>query len=233
MSLFWRSELRPCNERHCRLQCHDRLQTRTLVNIMLTGLLCNTMHAPPSTHHLLAAGNWSSPADLEGDVAFAAMLSGTDQAWILDSGASRHITGDSVAGARAKAEAQGDIVLEIAGSGVDIVTLLSVLYVPEAKMNLLSISKAMEKGVNPEFAGQSCRMLQHGRLLAEAKSSCGIYGMQKSMVQGMTTTAAEFKTAGQEACGTCITAKQHKQPRPSSASDSHKPLELLHTDVCG
>ena len=111
-------------------------------------------------------------------------------------------------------------------------------------------------------------MLKHGRLLAEAKASCGIYGMQSvsanavltakespelwhmrfghlqgydnlarlaagSMVQGMTTTAAELKAAGQEACDTCITAKQHKQPRPSFATDSHKPLELLHTDVCG
>ena len=45
----------------------------------------------------LAAGSRSSSADVEGDVAFATMLSGTcssDQAWILDSGASRHITGD-------------------------------------------------------------------------------------------------------------------------------------------
>ena len=54
-----------------------------------------------------------------------------------------------------------------------------------------------------------------------------------SMVQGMTRTAAEFKAAGQEACDTCITAKQHNQPRPSSTSDYHKHLELLLTDVCG
>ena len=37
----------------------------------------------------------------------------------------------------------------------------------------------------------------------------------------------------EQACGTCITSKQHKVPRPSSESDSQKPLELVHTDVCG
>ena len=53
------------------------------------------------------------------------------------------------------------------------------------------------------------------------------------LVTGMKTTAADFKAAGEKACGTCITAKQHKVPRPLSSSDSEKPLELVHTDVCG
>ena len=73
-------------------------------------------------------------------------------------------------------------MLEIAGSDVDTITLTSVLYVPraEAKMNLLYIEGHMEEGVSFEFAGQSCRMLKHGRLQAKATSSCGVYGMQSA-----------------------------------------------------
>ena len=53
------------------------------------------------------------------------------------------------------------------------------------------------------------------------------------LVTGMKTTAADFKAAGEKACGTCITSKQHKVPRPTSSSDSERPLDLVHTDVCG
>ena len=52
-------------------------------------------------------------------------------------------------------------------------------------------------------------------------------------MSGMTTTAADFKAASETACGTCIVSKQHKVARPTSASDTQRPLELLHTDVCG
>ena len=55
----------------------------------------------------------------------------------------------------------------------------------------------------------------------------------EELVTGMKTTAADFEAAREKACGTCITAKQQKVPRPLSSSDSEKPLELVHTDVCG
>ncbi len=42
----------------------------------------------------LAADTEGSPGDLDGDVAFAAMLSGTHQAGCLRSGTSRHIIED-------------------------------------------------------------------------------------------------------------------------------------------
>ena len=57
--------------------------------------------------------------------------------------------------------------------------------------------------------------------------------VEGSLVSGMTTTAADFKAASETACGTCIVSKQHKVARPTSASDTQRPLELLHTDVCG
>ena len=50
---------------------------------------------------------------------------------------------------------------------------------------------------------------------------------------GMAITAAKFKFKGEQARGTCITSKQQQVPRPSLTSDTEKPLELVHTDVCG
>ena len=49
----------------------------------------------------------------------------------------------------------------------------------------------------------------------------------------MATTAAEFNPAGKQACSTCSFSKQHKVLRFSSTSDTEKPLELIHKDVCG
>ena len=53
------------------------------------------------------------------------------------------------------------------------------------------------------------------------------------LVSGMKPSAADFKAAGKKPCGTCITSKQHKATRPPSKPDTKRPLELLHTDVCG
>ena len=54
-----------------------------------------------------------------------------------------------------------------------------------------------------------------------------------NLVSGMKVSAEDFKKAGETPCGTCITSKQHKASRPSSDSETVRPLELLHTDVCG
>ena len=53
------------------------------------------------------------------------------------------------------------------------------------------------------------------------------------MVVGMKNTAEDFKKAGETTCGICITSKQHKGSRPSPDSVTQRPLDLLHTDVCG
>ena len=56
----------------------------------------------------------------------------------------------------------------------------------------------------------------------------------KQMVTGITIPADAFKTAGQDArCGPCMLGKQHRLPFPTSETASTKPLELVHTDLCG
>ena len=71
-------------------------------------------------------------------------------------------------------------MLETIGSDAGPIALTSVLYVSETVMNLPYLSKTMKKGVKFDFAGQSCRMLKDGRLLAEATLSCGIYGIESA-----------------------------------------------------
>ena len=57
---------------------------------------------------------------------------------------------------------------------------------------------------------------------------------KKNMVTGINITAEEFSTAGKEKlCEPCVLGKQQRLPFPPSESATTKPLELLHTDVCG
>jgi len=55
----------------------------------------------------------------------------------------------------------------------------------------------------------------------------------KSMVTGINVTPAEFKTANDTFCDPCALGKQHRLPFPTSTSTTTKPIELLHTDICG
>ena len=55
-----------------------------------------------------------------------------------------------------------------------------------------------------------------------------------NLVTGITTTAAEFKAAASgDICEPCVLGKQHRMPFKASGNTSSKPLELLHTDLCG
>ena len=53
------------------------------------------------------------------------------------------------------------------------------------------------------------------------------------MVTGINVNGADFKTASTSFCEPCALGKQHRLPFPTSTSATTKPLELLHTDLCG
>lgn len=53
------------------------------------------------------------------------------------------------------------------------------------------------------------------------------------MVDGISIKPEEFETAGKTVCGSCIQAKQPRQPFQTSSTVTTKPLELVHMDVCG
>ena len=53
------------------------------------------------------------------------------------------------------------------------------------------------------------------------------------MVEGINVTATEFQTAKEAVCDTCVRAKQHRLPFPTSLTKTTGILDLLHMDVCG
>ena len=57
--------------------------------------------------------------------------------------------------------------------------------------------------------------------------------VKDQMVKGINVTSEAFKAAKEEVCESCILAKQHRLPFPTSESDSKQLLELVHMDLCG
>ncbi|KAH7657630.1 RNA-directed DNA polymerase protein [Dioscorea alata] len=109
--------------------------------------------------------------------------------WIVDSGASDHMTGDITTFADFKTATNGTSVKiadgtysEVTGIGSVIIskeiTLKSVLFVPNLDYNLLSISK-LTKDLNcvSKFSSTLCEFqaLSSGRTIGNAKMSAGLY----------------------------------------------------------
>ncbi len=108
------------------------------------------------------------------------------EAWILDSGASRHIATSQESmtnvrpvpanttitlcnGEQAAVEAVGDVTLRVPGSDFRSLTLTDVWHVPRATMNLFSIKSAVRRGIEVVFShdksGEICTMRKDGKLL--------------------------------------------------------------------
>lgn len=116
--------------------------------------------------------------------------------WILDSGASRHITPNGNLmfnkrppsndititfgnGGTGKAVAIGDIMLRTPSSVAPLV-LTNVLHIPEATENLLSVRYATQLGLDFTFTSSGCDIRKHGTILATApcRNASDIYYLQ-------------------------------------------------------
>lgn len=133
------------------------------------------------THHGAALSAWSEGV----------------QEWVLDSGASHHVTNDIKNLTRIKdqdlarattikfgnntmesAAAVGDVELDtyIASLGFwQRIILQDVLFVPTASDNMLSVRRATKNGAQLAFSGDSCLIKLRGEVIAEASGSSGIY----------------------------------------------------------
>ncbi len=150
--------------------------------------------------------------------------------WVVDSGASRHLTPDRrlfsnyrsmassttvtfVNGHQASAVGEGDVDLLVKiGNSVEPVVLKNVLDVPEATVNLFSTRRFGHLGYGNLFQLKD-----------------------KHMVEGIATPAQSFKAQQDQKplCEACTLGKQHRLPFPKSDSKSSRTLELVHMDVCG
>lgn len=144
----------------------------------------------------MARGRLGGGATPRTGLAFSAVSTTGDGEWVLDSGASHHITHDVDAmfnvrpltkdvtitfgnGKRAKAQAIGDV--DISGYGgvnFDNVTLTDVVYVPGVARNLLSVSRAVDKGADFRFLRDNCEVWKDSLLVANAAYHDGVYSLR-------------------------------------------------------
>lgn len=108
----------------------------------------------------------------------------TKTAWIVDSGATSHMTGSRTKGFKFKSVPDQRIVTasgqtlhcKLAGKGqVHGLRLKDVLLVPGLKCNLISVSKLSAGGLQCVFKGDTCRILHGTKLLGEARMVNGNY----------------------------------------------------------
>jgi transposase InsO family protein len=135
------------------------------------------------------------------NVALSAVATSGGEEWVLDSGASQHITNDFASmlnvrklshdvtimfgnGARGRAEAIGEVdITNLCNGDVDTVTLTNVLYVPGAAANLLSIPKAVSNGIDFRFRPDKCEVWTDSSLVATAVHHHGVYSLQLEQLE--------------------------------------------------
>ncbi len=122
--------------------------------------------------------------------------------WVLDSGASRHMTNDAdiltevkpvtdrvsftgIMGDQCKAETVGTVNLYgVSGSRPgDVLVVRNVAYVPGAVANLLSIPICVRNGVKFEFEEEKCYLVVKGEVVAVAMLKAGVYVLNVGEVQ--------------------------------------------------
>ena len=147
-------------------------------------------------------------------MAETSVLAATDSTyrWVLDSGASRHITADQSIllnarritepititfgnGEASTATHVGDVMLRTSASAF---LLKDVLHVPSASENLLSVHSATKKGVEFKFGPTKCDISLNGQLVANAPCTddiiyylSGNCERSKSVASALTSAATQ------------------------------------------
>ena len=129
--------------------------------------------------------------------------------WIMDSGASSHLSYDKGSmsnfralesrttvtfanGQQAKATGIGTVLLNTKVSGyTGTVQLLNVLYVPEARANLFSIKQAANSGASITFQQDKCVVTKDGITWVEGFSMNGVYILRQEQQFAMAATSRQ------------------------------------------
>lgn len=228
-------------------------------------------------------------ADDEGEDAIMvthALKAGHTMNWIVDSGATCHMCAnqeffvdlqplgkpmDVTLGDGRVLQATGrglvTLSMRLPGGSERRCNLLDVLYVPALSYNLLSVSRAAERGYFTEFDCNGCQIsVPGGRVVAKATrvgclyhldckvAECaGVASQQsnenlwhqryghlntqslRSLFRNKLVTGLNYDSENDISfCEACVRGKHAKAVFPHSVSGrSEKPLDLVHSDVCG
>lgn len=162
-----------------------------------------------------------------------------------------------------KATGRGDVTLMMnMADGKSRCTLHDVLYVPNLTVNLFSVSKAAQAGKRTEFTKDGCHVRGKGdQLIARGYQDRNLYYLDQgreqhhmytasvstwhrrfghlgeqslkkveNMVLGLKVEGAATKS---DVCVPCLSGKQHCTPFQEGTRKTKRPLELVHSDVCG
>ncbi|XP_070050394.1 uncharacterized protein [Nicotiana tomentosiformis] len=139
-------------------------------------------------------------------------LRGSSQQWIMDSGCSKHMTGNTMDFLSLKALQGGNVSF---GNG---------------KKGLLSVSQICDKGNKVEFLSKICTITN--LVTSEVNAgTCKLLSSEQADTEGPSSWLAKFKVQRAQACA----RGNHVKSLFKSKKDVRtlKPLELLHMDLCG
>ncbi|KAA0045027.1 Beta-galactosidase [Cucumis melo var. makuwa] len=167
--------------------------------------------------------------------------------WILDLGATDHLTGFSehfvtytpCAGNEKIRIADGSLA-PIVGKGQIVLYDGFSLHVPKLSYNLLSISKiTRELHCKATFLPESVcfQDLKSGRTIGTARHSRGLYILNDDTSGSSISTTSllndDTSDVSSLSCDVCIRAKQHRVSLPSQPYKLTQPFTLIHSDVWG
>lgn len=161
---------------------------------------------------------------------------------------------------------QGSVILHVptkhSNKRIDV---KNVSYVPDLRMNLLSVSKITDKGNKVIFEREKARVIDNnGNLIFIANRVNNLYKLQasqsysavesnvcvekkdwherlghlnyndmKNMSKGKVHGLKMSIDSKMFDCEICIRGKMHRLPFPENVRRRTKPLEIIHTDICG
>jgi len=222
-----------------------------------------------------------SPEDQE-----VAAVGALPDGWVVDSGASHHMTGGEEAMTRLgpcdpvkitlangkvhTATKSGTVEFDALVEGDTVrMTLEDVLAVPGLAVSLLSVATVVDRGFEVTFHKSGVHIAKAGRIVAEgayhgdvcvvsvpegaatatgrahaavtartwhrrfAHAGPDTLARVPQAVTGMKATPAFLRRQGGVSCAPCMRGKMSRLSFPVSTTRTTRPLELVHTDVCG
>lgn len=140
---------------------------------------------------------------------------------------------------------------------------ISVLIVPNLSHNLMSISTLDKKGYKITFFGGQSLISLNGNIVAQGEITGTLYhltmAIEEPSVQSLIANNADvwhkrlghlgkqnlkliqkmvdgidgFECVNNDMCDVCVEGKQTRQPFPGTRPKTSRPLERVHSDLCG